>query len=175
MSRSDGTPSLIVFTAIAGFVLFVFALPASATVQMEFPNHATIKEHIPVMAYDFKNAPPLARVCTGSGGSGSVTITKSVDASSPKLADAAKEKGGATVIVDDQQANGRHMAFQFIGATISTIATMANDPQMEKVSFNYSRIQWVTVGCAPPKAPPTDVRNGVYGGGGMGNGGMGRP
>jgi len=164
---------------IAGLALISIPLPALAGAQMEFPDHATIKEHIPVMAYDFKSAPPLARVCTGAGGSGSFSITKPVDASSPKLAEAAQAKDGTTVIVDDQQSNGRHVAFQFTGATISAIAPDAKDPAMEKVSFNYSKIQWLTVGCTPPKAAAPRSAGDPFGGSGGspsygGGGGYGR-
>src|SRR5262249_49556503 len=88
------------------------ATSASAGITMESPAHAALKSaQIPLAAYAFQRpAPPLARVCTGSGGSGTVTVTKPVDASSPQLAEASKTKSATEVLVDDQKADGKHVA-----------------------------------------------------------------
>src|SRR5258705_10590198 len=87
------TKPVVIEAGIAGLAV---AIPAAgfADIVMEFPEHATLKEsHIPVAAYAFqRSAPPLARVCTGAGGSGTFTVTKPVDATSPELAEAAKTK-----------------------------------------------------------------------------------
>ena len=138
----------------AGIAGLAFAIPAAASAEiiMDFPDHATLKAtHIPVAAYAFqRSAPPLARVCTGAGGSGTFTVTKPVDATSPDLAEAAKTKTATQVMVDDQKADGKRVAFQFIGATITGVTPAKGDQAMETVAFSYSKIQWVTVGCAPP-------------------------
>src|SRR5258705_7504728 len=146
------TKPVVIEAGIAGLAV---AIPAAgfADIVMEFPEHATLKEsHIPVAAYAFqRSAPPLARVCTGAGGSGTFTVTKPVDASSPGLAEAAKTKSATQVVVDDQKANGKRVAFQFTGATVTPVTPTNNgDQPMETVAFSYSKIQWLTVGCAPP-------------------------
>jgi len=146
---------------------------------MEFPEHATLKEtHIPLAAYAFqRSAPPLLRMCTGAGGSGTFTVTKAVDPTSPDLAEAAKAKSATQVLIDDQKPNGKRVAFQFIGATITAVTPMTKgELPMETVAFSYSKIKWVTVGCAPP---PRVIDPDVFGSGmppahgDMGMGGMG--
>lgn len=145
------TKRSVIAAGIAGLALAIPAA-ASADIVMEFPEHATLKEaHIPLAAYAFqRSAPPLARVCTGAGGSGTFTVTKPVDATSPELAEAAKTKSATQVVVDDQKADGKRVAFQFTGATITGVTPAKGDQPMETVAFSYNKIQWLTVGCAPP-------------------------
>ena len=148
------TKRSVIAAGIAGLAAFAVPAAASADVLMDFPDHATLKQtRIPVATYAFqRSAPPLARVCTGAGGSGSFTVTKPVDASSPELAEAAKTKSATQVLVDDQKADGKRVAFQFIGATITAVTPMTSgDQPMETVAFTYNKIQWVTAGCAPPR------------------------
>jgi hypothetical protein len=67
------------------------------------------------------------------------------------LAEAAKTKSATQVVVDDQKPDGKRVAFQFTGATITAVTPMySGDQPMETVAFSYSKIQWLTVGCAPP-------------------------
>ena len=175
------TKRSVIAVGIAGLALAIPAA-ASADIVMDFPELATLKEtHIPVAAYAFqRSAPPLARMCTGAGGSGTFTVTKPVDASSPELAEAAKTKSATQVLVDDQKPNGKRVAFQFIGATVTAVTPIPKgDQPMETVAFSYSKIQWVTVGCAlPPRVIDRDAFGsghppsyGDMGGGGMMGGG----
>ena len=67
------------------------------------------------------------------------------------MAEAAKTKSATQVVVDDQKPDGKRVAFQFTGATITAVTPMySGDQPMETVAFSYSKIQWLTVGCAPP-------------------------
>jgi len=165
---------IVIASSIASLALFI-AAPSSAAIVMDFPDHPALKDHVAVASYSFqRSAPPLAKQCTGAGGGGSFTITKPVDAASPQLAEASQSKSGAQVLLDDTQANGKRVAFQFSDATISSIKPAAGgDQPMESIAFTYSKIQWVTVGCVPPPAAPVR-RNNVpsappsYGGGGYG-------
>lgn len=162
---------------IAASAGVAFPHPAWAATVMDFPEQKVLKDQIQVASYSFqRSAPPLARVCTGAGGGGSFTITKPVDATSPQLADAMKAKSGSVVQLDDTKADGSRVAFQFTNAVIGSIKpAQAGDAPMEAVSFTYSKVQWLTVGCDPP---PLRERAGrdiapaapSYGGGGYGNG-----
>src|SRR5258705_9826409 len=142
-------------SSVAALALLA-AAPSSAAIVMDFPDQPALKDHVAVASYSFqRSAPPLARVCTGQGGGGSFTIVKPVDAASPQLAEASQAKSGTQVLLDDTQANGKRVAFQFSDATISSIKPAAGaDQPMAPIAFTYSKIQWVTVGCAPPPPAP---------------------
>ncbi len=166
---------IVIASSIASLALFI-AAPSSAAIVMDFPDHPALKDHVQVASYSFqRSAPPLARVCTGAGGGGSFTIVKPVDAASLQLAEASRSKSAAQVLLDDTKADGKRVAFQFTDATISSIKPAGGaDQPMESIAFTYSKIQWVTVGCAPPPAAPArrEVPNSPpsYGGGGYGGG-----
>jgi hypothetical protein len=164
---------IVIASSIAGLALFAVA-PSFAAIVMDFPDHPALTDHVQVASYAFqRSAPPLAKQCTGAGGGGSFTITKPVDAQSPQLAEASRSKGGAQVLLDDTKADGKRVAFRFTDATISSIKPAAGgDQPMESIAFTYSKIQWVTVGCAPPPAAPArrDIPSPSpsHGGGGYG-------
>jgi type VI protein secretion system component Hcp len=142
--------------AAAGFAtlaLFILSVPANAATVMTFPDDAELKDPIELQAYSFRSAPPLARQCIGQGGSGSVTITKPVDAMSPQLTANSQARKGSVVLIDDIKADGKRVAFQFTNAIINSIKPASGgDKAMESISFNFSKIQWITVGCKPPVA-----------------------
>jgi hypothetical protein len=141
---------------IAGVSVFAwFGVPSlvSAATVMDFPDNTTLKGGVVLADYNFRSAPPVARQCAGQGGSGSFTVTKPVDQLSPQLAEASKAKKGSLVQIDDNKADGTHVAYQLTDATISGIKpTGSGDKAMESISFNYSKIRWITV--SPCKAPP---------------------
>jgi len=152
-------------TAIAAAAIVLISAPSFAAVLMDFPEHATLKQsHIPLAAYAFqRSAPPLARVCTGQGASGTFTVTKPVDAASPQLAEAAKTRTGTLVQLDDQKPDGARVAFRFNGAIINSITPVSGEQGMETVAFTYASVQWLTVGCAPPKNTARGNPGGAYG------------
>ena len=148
--------------ALAAFIaLSAIVAPSetSADILMSFPQAETLKGQMLVSSYSWQRAaPPLARICTGAGAGGRFTILKPVDDSSPALAETLKTKNGAVVQLDDAKADGKRMAFQFTNAVIGAIKPVTEDgKQMESIEFNYSAIQWLTVGCDPPPASRAQV------------------
>jgi type VI protein secretion system component Hcp len=146
--------------ACAGFVtLVLFVLPthAVAGTTMAFPENPDMQGQAELQSFAFRSAPPVAKQCLGQAGSGSLTVTKSVDALSPALAQVAQAKKGSVVQIDDTKPDGTRVAYQLTNATVSSIKPgTGGDKPMETVSFNYSKIQWITPGCKPP--PQTAAR-----------------
>jgi ABC-type oligopeptide transport system substrate-binding subunit len=165
-------------TGVAALALLALAAQANAASVMEFPQDATLKGKVVLADYNFRSAPPIARQCAGQSGRGSFTVTKLVDGLSAQLTEASKAKKGSLLMIDDTKADGTHVAYQLTDATISGIkpATGGVAP-MESVSFNYSKIQWITI--SPCKVAAQPRRNNNAGvsspsssyGGGYGNGG----
>lgn len=142
-----------------------------AAAVMEFPDGAIVKGKAQVAAYAFKSVPPVERQCNGQASSGSFTVTKPVDALTPQLAEAAAGKHGTTVLIDDTNPDGTRIAFQLTNATISGIKPAGSATPMEEVSFNYSKIQWITVSPCKAAAPRRNSNTaGGIGGGGYGGG-----
>jgi type VI protein secretion system component Hcp len=162
----------VLASGIVGLVLFALPAPLSAATIMDFPEHPALKSQMPVLSYAFqRSAPPIARQCTGAGGGGSVTVTKPVDAATPLLAEVSQSKAGALVQLDDTKPDGTRIAFRFQDAKINAIAPSGEGEQKtEAISFTYSRVQWLTVGCQPratarreiPSGPPAPSYGGGY-------------
>ena len=161
------------FAGIAAFALLALTVPSHAATVMEFPDNAEIKGKVELTTYNFRSAPPIARQCTGTGGGGTFTATKPVDALSPQLAEASKAKKTAMLQIEDTKADGTHVAYQLINARVNEIKP-ANG--VEQVSFNYTKVQWITISpckvVAQPRRNNTDVR-GAFGGGSGGGYGSG--
>lgn len=161
--------------SIAALGLFALVQPASAAVVIDFPDNTTLKGRAELQAYNFRSAPAVARQCAGQGGGGTLTITKLVDALSPQLAEVAKAKTGSLLQVDDTKADGTRVAYQLTNATVTGIkAASGGTAPMEQVSFNYTKIQWITVSPCKAPAPPARRNNNTAGGGyGGASGGYG--
>jgi type VI protein secretion system component Hcp len=166
-------------TGVAALALLALAPQANAATLMDFPDNAELKGKVEVQAYAFqRSAPPVARQCVGQGGGGTFTVTKPVDAMSPQLAQASQGKKGSVVQIDDAKADGTRVAYQFTNATISAIKPASGgDKPLEQVSFNYAKVQWITVSpCKVAAQPRRNNNTGVSSpsssyGGGYGNGG----
>ena len=161
-------------SASAALALLALTMPSYAATVMDFPDNAELTGKVELTAYNFRSAPPIARQCTGAGGGGTFTITKPVDALSPQLADASKAKKTAMVQIDDDRSDGTHVAYQLTNARVNEIKP-ANGGA-EQVSFNYTKVQWITISpckvVAPPRRNNADVR-GAFGGGSGGGYGKG--
>jgi type VI protein secretion system component Hcp len=146
--------------SIATLTRFALLPPASATTVMEFPDDATLTGTVELQAYNFRSAPPIARQCTGTGGSGTLTITKPVDAMSPQITETSKAKKGVLLQVDDTKPDGTHVAYRLTNAVPNAIkpATGSAAP-MEQISFSYTKVQWITI--SPCKVVAQPRRNNV--------------
>lgn len=170
------------FFAASVAALALYAQPARGTTVMEFPDDATLAGTVELQAYNFRSAPPITRQCTGTGGSGTFTLTKPIDAMTPQIAEASKAKKGVLLQVDDNKPDGTHVAYRLTNAVPNTIKPQAGSAApMEQISFSYTKVQWITISpckvAAQPRRNTVDTKglssSGGYGGGG-GYGGMGR-
>ena len=158
------------FICAASSALLGFASLASAATVMEFPDNTELKGKAELQAYNFRSAPPITRQCAGTGSGGTFTVTKPVDGLSPQLAQASKAKKTALVQIDDTKSDGTHVAYQLTNAKINDIKP-SNGGAMEQISFNYTKVQWVTVSpCKVTAAPRRNNNASVPGGGGYGGG-----
>jgi len=157
---------------IATVAFIALVQPASAATVMEFPDNATLKGQVELQAYNFRSAPPVARQCVGTGGSGTLTITKPVDAMSPQIAEASKAKKGALLQVEETKPDGTHVAYRLTDAIANSIkpATGSAAP-MEQIAFNYTKVQWITI--SPCKVVAQPRRNNTNAGSPFGSGGGG--
>ncbi len=136
---------------IIASVVFAFGVPAlaNATAIMDFPDNPDLTGKVTVETYAFqRSTPPFNRQCNGQTGSGIVSVTKAVDEMSPHLAQVSAAKKPATVQIDETKPDGTRIAFQFTNAMVSAIKPAGGGGKpTESVSFNYAKVQWVTVGC----------------------------
>ena len=165
---------------VAGFTMLAlcaFAWPARGATVMEFPDSEMLKGTVEIQAYTFRSAPPITRQCAGTGGSGTFTLTKPVDAMTPQIADVSRAKKGVLLQVDDTKPDGTHVAYRLTNAVPNAIKPATNSAApMEQISFSFTKVQWITISpckvVAQPRRNGVDTRglssSGGYGGGGYG-------